>query len=499
MSSVPDIRIQAVNTVPVRADGTFVLYWMTAARRAAWNYGLDRAIEHAIKLGKPLVVLEPLRIGYRWASDRLHRFVLDGMADNRRAFAGSGILYHPYVEPAPDAGRELLLALSLDACVVVTDDFPAFFLPRMVRRAGQLLSGAERPVRLEAVDSSGIFPIRAAGKPFHRAFDLRRFLQKEIRPFLSLAPSAEPLSADLVPISELPSGIEERWPAASPDLLGDDAGQLARLDIDHTVLPVPYRGGRSEGERVLTRFLEHRLPVYESRNQPEQSAASGLSPYLHFGHVSSHEVLSGLAQAEGWSPTQVSDSTAGKRSGWWGMSAPAESFLDQLVTWRELGLNACVESPDQYADYESLPEWARTTLEDHALDPRPHVYSLDDFESAATHDPLWNAAQNQLRIEGRIHNYLRMLWGKKILHWSESPRAALEIMIGLNDKYAVDGRDPNSYSGIQWVLGRYDRPWGPERPVFGKIRYMSSANTRRKVRVRAYVDHWNGRQAELPL
>ncbi|MEJ2699620.1 MAG: deoxyribodipyrimidine photolyase, partial [Desulfuromonadales bacterium] len=153
---------------------------------------------------------------------------------------------------------------------------------------------------------------------------------------------------------------------------------------------------------------------------------------------------------------------------------------------RELGFNFCAFR-DDYDRYESLPDWARQTLDAHAEDPRPTLYSLDEFAAADTHDPLWNAAQGQLLREGRLHNYVRMLWGKKILEWSASPREALAIMVELNNLYALDGRDPNSWSGIFWCLGRYDRPWGPERPIFGKIRYMSSQNTARKVRVKDYI------------
>jgi deoxyribodipyrimidine photo-lyase len=158
------------------------------------------------------------------------------------------------------------------------------------------------------------------------------------------------------------------------------------------------------------------------------------------------------------------------------MRPEVEALLDQVLTWRELGFNLCAQR-DDFDQYESLPDWALQTLDAHRSDPREHVYSSAQFENANTHDPLWNAAQNQLRRDGKIHNYLRMLWGKKILEWSFSPREALDTMIELNNKYALDGRDPNSYSGIFWVLGRYDRAWGPERPVFGKVRYMSSKNT----------------------
>jgi len=169
------------------------------------------------------------------------------------------------------------------------------------------------------------------------------------------------------------------------------------------------------------------------------------------------------------------------------MSAASEGFMDELVTWREVCLNTCENRPRDYGRYESLPDFAKKTLAEHADDPRPHVYTLEQFENAETHDPLWNAAQNQLRREGIIHNYLRMLWGKKILHWTRSPREALEVMVHLNNRWALDGRDPNSWAGIMWVLGRFDRAWGPERPVFGKVRYMTSDNTARKYNVKAYV------------
>lgn len=459
---------------------------MIAFRRAHWNFALDRAVELARMLDRPLLVLEALNVDYRWASDRLHRFVLDGMADNARAFAGTGVWYYPYVEPAAGAGKGLLERLAADACVVVTDDYPAFFLPHLVRAAAKRL-----PVRLEAVDANGLVPLRAPGRVFLRAFDFRRFWQRELLLHLAHAPCPDPLRHPLRPFPRLPADIPARWPPAAAALLEGDATLLASLPIDHQVPPVPYSGGAEAGRRVLRKFLAEGLARYnEERNHPDAEATSGLSPYLHFGHLSAHEVLVAVAEQEGWSPAQVTDDNSGRRVGWWGMGAAAEAFLDQLVTWRELGFNFCTYRTD-YDQYESLPAWARATLAKHACDRRPYVYTLEQFAQAATHDALWNAAQNQLRCEGRVHNYLRMLWGKKILHWSESPHAALAIMIELNNKYAVDGRDPNSYSGIFWVLGRYDRAWGPEREVFGTIRYMSSRATRRKLRVDRFIARWS--------
>ena len=157
-----------------------------------------------------------------------------------------------------------------------------------------------------------------------------------------------------------------------------------------------------------------------------------------------------------------------------------------MITWREIGLNRCAHDP-AYDQFHTLPDFALQTLDRHRADQRPWLYSLEEFRDAATHDEIWNAAQRQLTREGRMHNYLRMLWGKKILEWTETPETALDVMIELNNRYALDGRDPNSYSGIFWVLGRFDRAWGPERPVFGKVRYMSSDNTRRKIKLKDYL------------
>lgn len=494
---IPEIqrsRVSAVNDRPVRPEGEHVLYWMIAARRTRWSFGLQHAIWHAAQLGVPLVVLEALRVGYPWASDRLHRFVLDGMADNRARFAaapGARVAYHAYVEPTPGAGSGLLEALAERAAVVVTDEFPCFFLPRMVAAAGRRLTA-----RLEQVDSNGIFPLRATPGAFPTAFSFRRFLQREILPHLAEPPVPEPLAfAANLPTAAVPPEVLARWPAA-PDaaLDGSDPAWLAALPIDHDVAPAPIAGGAVAGEQAARGFLTHKLTRYaDDRNQPQLDVPSGLSPYLHFGHVSAHEVVSDLLAREGWHEGKLAPKPTGSRAGFWGVSGPAESFLDELITWREVGYAMSFHRPDDYDRYESLPTWALATLEEHAADPRPYLYTLDQLARGRTHDPLWNAAQSQLVHEGRIHNYLRMVWGKKILEWSPHPRAAVAALIELNNRYALDGRNPNSYSGIFWCLGRFDRAWGPERPIFGKIRYMSSENTARKVRVADYVREWNAR------
>jgi deoxyribodipyrimidine photo-lyase len=486
LHSVPQLRIQKYNGAPVNPEGDFVLYWMIAFRRVNWNFSLQRAAEWAEELNKPLLVLEAIRCGYQWASDRLHRFMLDGMADNARILERSNVLHYPYVEMAHGDGKGLLEALAEKSCVVITDDYPAFFVPRMISAAARRL-----PVRLEVIDSNGILPMRAADKVFTTAYAFRRFLQKNLPSHLTDQPEAHPLKGMKLPmIPSLPREIEQRWPVGSPLLLEGDPGALSSLPIDHDVQVVEERGGPKQAEFVLKAFLENRLSLYPGdRNHPDEEGTSGLSPYLHFGHMSVHQVFDQLVEREEWSSKRLSSKTTGSRGGWWGMSEAAEAFLDELVTWRELGFNRCWQRED-YDQLESLPEWAMKTLKRHEKDKRPYLYTLEEFEKAKTHDPLWNAAQIQLVQEGRIHNYLRMLWGKKILHWSKTPSEALQVMIDLNNKYALDGRDPNSYSGIFWVLGRYDRAWGPERDVFGKVRYMSSKNTARKVRLKEYLNKY---------
>jgi deoxyribodipyrimidine photo-lyase len=445
--SIPERRLRSIHDTDVNNDGDYVLYWMISFRRAFYNFSLQRAVAWAKKLKKPLLILEPLRCDYPWASPRLHRFVIEGMASNAASLAGKDVLYYPYLEPRPGAGKGLLRKLASRACVVVSDDFPCFFLPRMVEAAASQIR-----VRFELVDSNGLLPMRAAEKVFARAFDFRRFLQKNLLPHLADIPARDPLSRVRLPtLKSLPAATTERWPLAQPGKLLESKVGLSEFPIDHSVTPVRTPGGAGAANELLTSFLKSKLSLYADRNQPEKEVTSGLSPYLHFGHISVHQVFEELTRLAGWTPDQVAEKANGSSSGWWGASGEVESFLDQLITWRELGYNMCWQRPD-YDQYESLPEWARKTLGEHAQDQRPHVYGLEQFEAAETHDELWNAAQRQLLREGRIHNYLRMLWGKKILEWSMSPREALKIMIALNASmpWMVATQTPTAASSGSW-------------------------------------------------
>ncbi|MBE2249277.1 MAG: deoxyribodipyrimidine photolyase [Myxococcus sp.] len=480
---VPESRVRTLVERPLRPDRRWVLYWMTSFRRTRFNFALDRALEHAKALDRPLVVLEALRAGYPDANARLHTFILQGMGENARRFERSPVLHYPYVERAPGEGAGLLEALAAQACVVVGDDWPCYFVPRMQQAAATRLD-----VRFELIDSNGLWPMRATERVFTTAHSFRVHLQKTLAPHLFELPNDAPLERLRLPTAKLPTSITSRWPFAPQALLDADAEAVAALPIDHAVPAVKRQGGSAAGEARLGLFVSKKLADYPvARNEPEADGTSALSPYLHFGHVSAHHVFAEVARREKWTPDVLGRSIGGAKSGWWKMSAAAESFLDELVTWRELAFNAAALQPDTFGTLQTLPAFAKATHQKHAKDPRPHLYSYQQLERAETHDELWNATQRQMVRDGWFHNYLRMLWGKKILEWSASAGEALSRMERLMNRYSLDGRDPCSYSGYLWVLGKYDRAWGPERPIFGSVRYMSSTNTAKKLSVKQFL------------
>jgi deoxyribodipyrimidine photo-lyase len=476
-------RVRALNERRVRPGGSWVLYWMTSFRRAGSNFALDRAIEHARSLEQPLIVLEALRVGYPWASDRLHTFILQGMAENARRFEGSAVTYVPYVETEKDEGKGLVEALAAKASVIVVDDWPCFFVPHM-----QAALASRVEVLVESVDSNGLYPMHETQRVFSTAHSFRTHLQKSLAPFLTQLPVEHPLDGLTLPKADVPRAITSRWSRAPKDLLAANAEAIAALPIDHSVPAVAMVGGSAAAEARMQLFVSKKLDHYaDARSEPEVDGTSALSPYLHFGHLSVHQVFRAITHREKWSAKTLGKSVGGAKEGWWQLAPSTEAFIDELVTWRELAFNMSSHRPDAYAALDSLPQWALATHQAHAHDVRETVYSREAFETAQTHDPLWNATQRQLVRDGWFHNYLRMLWGKKILQWSKTPQEALDTMEHLMNKYSLDGRDPVSYSGFLWVLGRYDRAWGPERKIFGKVRYMSSDNTAKKISVKGFL------------
>lgn len=484
---VPAVRIRVLNDREIDPNRAYVLYWMTAFRRLSSNFALQRAVELSRSTGRPLLVFEPLRVDYPFASDRLHRFVLDGMDEHTQALANTPVTYFPYVEPRPGAAQGLLKDLASRAAAVVADDYPCFFLPHMVESAA-----AQLDTRLECVDSNGLLPLRETTRTFVTALSFRAHMQRNLSAQIAAWPAALDLRDLPAPGADLiPEATRARWAPIAAVHLADPASLLRQLPIDHRVAAAPLKGGAASARAQLQRFIDARLAVYADRHShPDDEATSGLSPWLHFGHLSAHQIFEAVMTHERWTSRSLGAAAGGKRSGWWGVSPGADAFLDQLITWRELGFNMCATRPADYWTFESLPIWALTTLEIHSIDPRSPLYSEDELAEARTHDPVWNAAQRQLVRDGWMHNYLRMLWGKKILEWTASPREALDTMTRLMNRHALDGRDPNSYSGYAWTLGRYDRPWGPERAIFGTVRYMSSTNTAKKLRMKGYLQRY---------
>jgi deoxyribodipyrimidine photo-lyase len=453
-----DLRIHA-GTEPGPVPGEFVLYWIQTTHRAHDNFALNFAVEQADALGLPLLVYHGLRHDYPWASDRLHTFILEAVADLYRDFARMGIQYAFYLERSGD-DREArrargepspLVALARRAALVVTDFFPTFIVPRQIQA---LRNRVETPV--VAVDSCTLVPLRYHDREHLTARGIRRVLEEALPHYLYPVPNPEPKTRRAV---ELPFEPTRPTPATIPAL-------VAACALDHAVRPVPaIPGGSAAGRRRLAHFLETGLPRYaEARSDPgEPDAVSRLSPYLHFGNVSIHEVLL-AARAAG----------------------PAEQyakFQDEALVWRELAHNFVFRDP-RHRTVSAIPAWAREQLRRHEDDPRPALYSTEELELARTHDELWNEAQRSYLDHGWMHNRLRMLWGKAVLQWTPDAATCLRILEHLNNKYALDGRDPNSYGGIMWIFGKFDRPFYP-RPIYGTVRYLSlraEANRRKAKR-----------------
>ena len=473
-------RLHTLNEQPIDHTKPFILYWMVSARRPQYNFALEHAIELANKHDMGVVVFEGLRMNYRWASERFHTFVQEGMLNNQHSFSNTKVTYIPCLE-TPDVNiKEILWSLIKQSAAVVTDYFPAFFLPKMTQ-----LTAQQCPVQFQQVDGNGIYPLAATDRIFTTAHSFRRHIQKTVAPFLTDFPTEDPsssLNRSYVPDNT--AFTNEALQSFNQDIRNVD---LSTLQIDHGIKAVADRkGGHTHARTRLTNFIKTGLLKYDTdRQSADNDPSSGLSPYLHFGHISVHEMVHRIWTEHNWTPSMAAIKATGSRVGWWNLPPHIEAFLDQIITWRDLGFVYCHHDPN-YATYESLPEWAKKTMSEHLDDKREYVYTLEAFEKAQTHDPIWNAAQRQLIKEGRMHNYLRMLWAKKVLHWTKTPQDAVLILEELNNKYALDGRDPNSYSGIMWTLGRFDRAW-TERTIFGKIRYMTSDSTKRKMKLTQYL------------
>ncbi len=492
MKNINSYRKFKRNDQAINEDRDYVLYWMQSARRLQYNYGLEWAVACANKLNKPLLIYEGLNMDYPWACDRFHIFIMQGMKENLKVAEEKGINFFSFVERGKNEGKGLLYKLAEKACMVVSDEYPVFIIRRHNERVGEKLN-----VPYVTIDSNGIIPLGITDKDPYSAYLFRKVMQKHFKEAYTNPPKKDPL-ADLenTEAIELPRDLKNQYPSAD-DLFDDIPGAVSKMDIDHEVGAIDLDGTRQAALGKLGHFIQYGLFDYdEKRNDPDEKKTSGLSPWLHFGKISEYEIVKAVLshQPEGWDLDQLTPN-GGKNTGFFNGDDNIQSFLDEVITWREVGFHFA-HHRDDFDQFDSLPDWALKTMEKHKDDPREHVYTLEELEQSRTHDEIWNAAQTQLREEGIIHNYLRMLWGKKVIEWTPDHRTALDYLIELNNKYAIDGRDPNSYSGIFWCFGRFDRAW-QEREIFGKLRYMTSESTRKKVKLKNYLDTYGDQQSLL--
>ena len=431
----------------INYSGGNVVYWMQRDRRFHNNWALIHAQNIAIKYKVPLTVFYSLNGNFANANPRQYGFLLRGLSETIEVFKKHNIPFHL-------RRGDVLTSLhnyisSSNTGYLITDFSP---LKVYKKRLNKIIEDIEIPV--DMVDAHNIVPAWiASDKQEFAAHTIRRKIHILLDSFLHSFPK----------VISHPFNVNIEHETIDPDAI------LRELQIDNSVQEVNWiNPGENEGKRSLKTYLNERMDVTgESRNDPNKDSLSNLSPYIHFGQLSAQEIALQVIATE---------DSVGK-----------DTFLEQLIVRRELSDNFCYYN-DDYDSFNGFHSWAQKTLNEHREDQREYLYSSSEFENANTHDKLWNAAQHQMIVSGKMHGFMRMYWAKKILEWSEDPEAALQIAIDLNDKYELDGRDPNGYTGIAWSIGGiHDRPWF-ERPVFGKVRYMNYNGCKRKFDVNKYIN-----------
>lgn len=437
-------RIRALNSGSARR-GRYVLYWMQASQRAEYNHALEYAIGAANDLAQPVVVFFGLTNRFPEGNLRHYRFMLEGMKHVKAALNDRGIAL-VVAHGAPDVGA---VRMSRDASVAVVD---RGYL--RVQRLWRDRAAGVMACPLIQVESDVVVPVEeASGKEEYAAATIRPKIHRKLRQYLRPLRHTRPRKDSL---------------GLALDSFGiDDAdAALSRLKINRGVAPVAsFLGGTDQAKRHLRVFLGTKIARFaELRNDPSADCLSNLSPYLHFGQIS---------------PLYIA--LEARKTG-----RVADSFLEELIVRRELSVNYVFYN-QHYDTFAGLPAWAIRTLARHRQDARPYAYTRETLENAATHDRAWNAAQTEMLLSGKMHGYMRMYWGKKIIEWTPTPEAAFTTALYLNNKYELDGRDPNGFAGVAWCFGKHDRPWG-ERKIFGSVRYMGESGLRRKFDVDAYAE-----------
>ncbi len=462
-SQIADSRLwlpEGTTRLTPREGGEYVLYWIQVTQRAVDSFALEYAIEQANELGVPVLVYFSLRPDYPWASDRFHTFMLEGVVDMAAGFTERGIQFAHFLDQREQTDgvdhHANLKALASRAALVVTDWFPTFIMPRQLR---QLRDSVDAPV--VAVDSACVVPAQSLEKAYSGARHIRPVLMEHLDNWLQPVPSEAP---EITTPIELPFEPTVVTTENIPEL-------VAACPIDHTVPPaIGWTGGTRAAEERLAWWVTNGLPRYLERNDPNVDVTSKMSPYFHFGQISVHRVLLAARAA--------------------GHKEQYDKFLDETLTWRELSFNLCRFDP-KHRTTSAIPEWARKELADGESDPREALYTDEELEHARTGDALWNAAQRSYLHHGWMHNYMRMLWGKSVIAWTDTAADAFRILEHLNNKYSLDGRDPSSYGGMLWCFGKFDRPFY-RRPIYGTVRYMSLKAAKGKFDTARYIASMRG-------
>ncbi|RZN37669.1 MAG: deoxyribodipyrimidine photo-lyase [Methanophagales archaeon ANME-1-THS] len=423
-----------------------VIYWMSRDQRVRDNWALLFAQEVAVRQSAPMAVVFCLVPTFLGATMRQYGFMLRGLQEVEKSLNALNIPFF-LLTGAPD--DELpKVAAEYHAGALVTD-----FDPLSMKNEWKRGVAGTIDCPFYEVDAHNIVPCWVASPhQEYAAYTFRPKIKRALPEFLEVYPELR--------------NHPYAWPESLIEI--DWSSALKTLQVEQTVREVEWlRPGEEVADRVLHEFIDHKLALYpEQRNDPTRDGLSNLSPYLHFGQISAERVALEVQQSD----------------------APIQSkaaFLEELIVRRELSDNFCFYNPF-CASFEGLPEWAKKTLRDHEHDAREYCYSHEELEHAETHDPYWNAAQTEMVVRGKMHGYMRMYWGKKILEWSRTPEDAFNRALYLNDKYELDGRDPNGFTGIAWCFGLHDRPWR-ERAILGKLRYMNANGLRRKFDAETYV------------
>jgi deoxyribodipyrimidine photo-lyase len=451
-----DARVVVRGGAAIDPNGRCVVYRMRRAQRALDNPALNTAIAAGNALGQPVVVFFGLLARHPVANLRHYTFMIEGLVGTAQKIERRGCGFVLRICDSADSAEGFArLCTEVRPSLVICDEDPA---RRDAKWKQKALLYPSAP--LWSVDADVIVPSVLLEKEQFAARTIRPRIGKRLPEFLK--PPGNP-------------SVRVPWKGDRKlKSLSASRELIDQLHVDRSVGPASaFRGGTDAALGALRQFVREGLNTYAAdRNRPEIDGTSRLSPYLHFGQIGPHTVA--LA---------IRDATAPARD--------RDAFLEELIVRRELAVNFVRYNP-RFKTLASVEPWADRTIRAHARDARSHLYTEKQLENAETHDPLWNAAQRQMVRTGWMHGYMRMYWAKKILEWSPRAAEAYDICVRMNDSYELDGRDPNGYAGIAWAIGgKHDRAWGPERPMYGKIRYVSFASTSRKFDSRLYIEKWN--------